>query len=93
MRQPHTIWAPDGTKFVLTLVPNDDIKSIEQAFDQALLSHWELRGPDENSHLWLANHDGELVSNPSDDDVPKEWTLKAQIAVRGWIDLRDALAF
>ena len=90
LSEPRAIFAPDGTQFVVFAVPNDTASSIDELFDYAPF-HYEVRGPGENQHCWLASPQGDFISNPTDDDVPTVWKLKAQIALSGWILLTDHL--
>jgi hypothetical protein len=41
--------------------------------------------------LWLATSDGELLDNPAQTN-PVYWTIKAKIALQGWIRMKDELA-
>lgn len=91
LTRPRTIWAPDGTRFDVRIIMNDDVRSPEDLNDMARLLQYEVRGPDDEGHLWLVKWDGEFVANPTDDDVPRHWTTKANIAVNGWLQLNQDL--
>lgn len=88
MERPCEIFSPDGTRFVVKLVMNDEATT---PFDLANLIRYEVRGPGTGDHLWLAGWDGELIADPSDNDVPKNWTTKARIALQGWLRLNDEM--
>jgi len=86
---PHTIYAPDGTTFVVRAVL--DAESVEHVLDPARLQY-EVTGPGESgSHLWLANNEGEILDNPAQAD-PVPLTIKARTALQGWIRMKDELA-
>lgn len=91
MEQPQKVWAPDGTTFMIRCVLNDDARSVDQLFDMALQVQYEVRGPDGGDHLWLATWDGTLVPDPGHDDLPRAWTVKAELALDGWIGLINQL--
>jgi hypothetical protein len=86
LQRPHTIWAPDGTTFVASMVISED----GGPFDKGLI-RYEVRGPDASDHLWLATDEGDLLANPADDDVPRDWTVKARFALSGWLELVNEL--
>ena len=86
---PHTIYAPDGTTFVMRV--ESDPNTPEQVFDSGFIS-FEVVGPGDRSHRWLAGPQGDFVQDPGDDDVPRLWTVKAQLALSGWLELDAAAA-
>jgi transcriptional regulator with XRE-family HTH domain len=85
---PRTVYAPDGTPFTLQLV--FDPPTMKQVFNNGETSY-ELRGPGDKSHLWLANRDGYILEDPSHDDVPQMWTVMARLALMGRLEM-DAAA-
>lgn len=85
------VWAPDGTTFEVRAMVNPNVHKPEQLDDLPLLLQYEVRGPDGQDHLWLAAWHGELLPNPADEDIPRSWTVKAQHAIRGWLQLKDEL--
>jgi hypothetical protein len=84
---PRTIYAPDGTTFTLRLI--FDPPSAAKLFESGEMSY-EMRGPRDNDHLWLANSDGYLIPDPSHDDIPSIWSLKVELALTGWLALEAA---
>jgi len=85
---PKTIYAPDGTTFVVQI--RFDPSTSEEVFDNGLM-RYELQGPGEGDHLWLADWMGEILPDPEHDDVPRIWTTKAELALSGWIQLSQAI--
>lgn len=88
LRMPRAIYAPDGTRFILLVKVNDDATSIGQLFRPDFVCY-ELTGPDEQVHVWIFNHLLELVPDPDHEDVPRHWTIKAEIAMSGWYQLTE----
>ena len=88
LRTSRTIYAPDGTMFSLFVKVNEDATSVDQLFRSDLV-HYELTGPDERVHVWIFNHLLELVPDPDHEDVPRHWTIKAEIAISGWLQLTE----
>lgn len=86
LHKPVTIYSPDGATFVCRVVDNDDAKSVKDLFRSDFLIY-ELTGPGESRHLWLYNHELELLPDPGHADIPRRWTLMAQIALSGWLQL------
>jgi len=91
LRAPVTIHAPDGTRFVLIVKVNEQVTSFGQLFRPDFL-RYEMTGPDEQAHVWMFNHLLELVLDPEHEDVPRHWTIKAEIALFGWSRLTEELA-
>ena len=88
LRAPRTIYAPDGTRFILLVKVNEDATSIGQVFRPDFL-RYEVTGPDEQVHVWIFNHLLEVVPDPDHEDVPRDWTFKAEIALSGWLQLTE----
>jgi hypothetical protein len=85
LEAPVTIYAPEGTTFRLRRFLNPDATT-EQISEPAELMHrMEVRGPDDEDHLWLATWDGEFTPM-LDDSIPERLTVLAQIAVTAWLD-------
>jgi len=75
---PHTIHDPEGRTFVVQV--HFDPSTMDQVFDQGLM-RYEVRGPDDHGHLWMADWQGEFLVNPADDDIPPLWTIRAKVAL------------
>lgn len=88
LRAPRKIYAPDGTQFILLVKVNEDVTSVGQLFRPDFI-RYELTGPDEKTHVWIFNHLFELVPDPDHEDVPRHWTLKAELALSGWCRLTE----
>ena len=88
LRKPVTIYAPDGTTFTCRAVDNDDAKSLEDLFRPDFIM-FELTGPGDDRHVWLFTHELELLPDPGHADIPRQWTLKAEIALSGWQQLTE----
>ena len=88
LRMPRNIYAPDGTRFNLLVKVNEDAMSVGQLFRPDFV-RYELTGPDEQVHVWMFNHLLELVPDPDHEDVPRHWTIKAEIAISGWLQLTE----
>ena len=88
LRAPRTIYAPDGTRFILLVKVNEDATSVGQLFRSDFV-RYEMTGPDEQVHVWIFNHLLEVVPDPDHEDVPRHWTLKAEIALSGWCQLTE----
>jgi hypothetical protein len=88
LQNPRLIFAPDGASFILRVKLNDDARSVDQLFRHDFL-RYELIGPDNQFHIWIFNHLLELVPDPDHEDVPRQWTLKAEIALSGWLELTE----
>ena len=86
LRTPRKIYAPDGTTFTLLVKVNEDVTSIGQLFRPDFV-RYELTGPDERVHVWMFDHLLALVPDPDHEDVPRHWTVKAEIAISGWCQL------
>jgi len=85
---PRTIYAPEGSAFVAQFFY--DAETLEQLHDFGRI-RYEVRGPlGKSNHLWVADRNGEFLG-AGDDDVPMEWTLKAEIALGGWLRLQEEL--
>lgn len=91
LRAPKTIYAPDGTRFILLVKVNEDATSVGELCRSDFVCY-EVTGPDEQIHVWIFNHLLELVPDPSHEDVPRYWTLKAEIALSGWCQLTEEAA-
>lgn len=91
LRAPVTIYAPDGTRFILLVKVNEEVTSFGQLFRPDFV-RYEITGPDEQAHVWIFNHLLELVLDPDHEDVPRHWTLKAEIALFGWSRLTEEAA-
>lgn len=91
LRAPVTIYAPDGTRFILLVKINEGATSFGQLFRPDFV-RYEMTGPDEQAHVWIFNHLLELVLDPDHEDVPRHWTLKAEIALFGWSRLTEEAA-
>jgi hypothetical protein len=93
LRAPYLIWAPDGTTFRARLLFANGITAVEQiGATEFALHQFELEGPGELTHLWLSSVEGDFVPNSEDDDVPRAWTVKAKIALQGWLQLSEQLS-
>ncbi len=82
LRAPRTIYAPDGTKFVLKSVDDRDASTPDAIFSPAF-ARYEAEGPDDENHFWMFSAVGPRVSDPADLDTPVEWTAKVEVAVGG----------
>jgi hypothetical protein len=89
LRAPRAIFAPDGTQFTVSVKTNEDASSVDQLFRTDFL-RYELIGPNELNHEWIFTNLLELIPDPSHEDVPRAWTLKAEIAISGWCWLTEA---
>ena len=76
LRVPRTIYAPDGTRFMLLVKVNEDATSVGQLFRPDFV-RYELTGPNEQAHVWIFNHLLELDPDPYHEDVlrpgPSRW--------------------
>jgi hypothetical protein len=90
LRAPRTIWAADGTRFTATFIDNQEAQTPEEVSDFGFI-RWELRGPDDSNHLWIFSARGDRVPNPADDDVPKWWTILADVAMGSRLRLQNEL--
>lgn len=88
LREPKSIFAPDGTRFTLVAKINEDAMSVEHFFRPDFVGY-EVTGPDLQAHVWIFNHLLEVLPDPDHEDVPRLWTLKADIAISGWIQLNE----
>lgn len=88
LRRPVTIYSPDGTTFSCRVIDNHDAKSIEDIFRSDFIIY-ELTGPNEDRHVWLYTHQLQLLPDPGHVDVPRRWTMKAAIALSGWLQLAE----
>jgi hypothetical protein len=88
LRAPRTIFAPDGTRFILIVKVNEDASSVDQLFRSDFV-RFESTGPDDQTHEWIFTHLLELVPDPNHEDVPRIWTLKAEVAISGWCRLTE----
>jgi hypothetical protein len=88
LRAPRKIFAPDGTQFILLVKVNEDASSVDQLFRPDFL-RYELTGPNDQSHEWIFTHLLELVPDPGHEDIPRLWSLKAEIAISGWNRLTE----
>jgi hypothetical protein len=88
LRAPMKIYAPDGTRFTLVVKVNEDSTSLDQLFRSDFL-RYEVTGPDEHANFWIFSHVLEILPDPDHDDVPRVWTVKAEIALSGWCQLTE----
>lgn len=86
LRKRQTVWAPNGWTFQYTIVDNPGAKNLDNLFGPGFIRH-ELRGPNEEDHLWIFDGSFELIPDPSHDDVPRFWKILSEIAISAYTSL------
>lgn len=86
LRKSRRIWAPNGWTFDYKVIDNPDAKTVGDLFGPGFLRH-ELRGPNDEKHLWIFDGQYQLLSDPSHDDVPSSWQALARIALMAYTEL------
>jgi hypothetical protein len=85
LRRSKKIWAPNGWTFDYKVVDNPDAKTAEEIFSPGFLWH-ELRGPNEETHLWIFDGQFQLIADPSYEDLPRSWPIVARIALLAYTE-------
>ena len=80
LRQPVTIWAPNGWTYEYRLADNLDVKCVDDLFSPGFLRH-DVRGPNGETNLWIFDRNLESIPDPSHDDLPRSWPKFMGIAL------------
>jgi hypothetical protein len=95
LQDSRTIWAHEGTKFVLRISVNEEA-SVDRALsgDPSFITY-ELTGPDDQPYVWLFSMKHELLPDPSHADLDRSWPVLAELALGGyeaWSEAQPGLA-